>query len=81
MYGDFRFRRKKYSKEHIRGTAEVISACSPNYVGALTLYLENGIKQEFLDKFKEFIRINDDESLEELQSLIEQIDTKDEHCF
>ena len=62
---------KKYSKEHIKGTAEVIIACSPQYVGALTLYLENGIKQEFLDKFEdEFIRINDDESLEELYNLI-----------
>lgn len=73
---------QKYSKEHIRGTAEVISACSPNYVGALTLYLENGIKQEFLDKFEgEFIRINDDQSLDELESLISQIDAKDEIVF
>ncbi len=73
---------RTYSKEHIKGTARVISACSPNYVGALTLYLENGIKQEFLDKFNEpFIRINDDESLEELHDLIEQIDTKDEIVF
>ena len=73
---------RTYSKEHIRGTAEVISACAPNYVGALTLYLENGIKQEFLDKFDEpFIRINDDESLEELHDLIEQIDSKDEIVF
>ena len=73
---------RKYSKEHIKGTAEVISACSPNYVGALTLYLENGIKQEFLDKYQgEFVRINDDESLDELQSLIKQIDTKDEIVF
>ena len=73
---------RTYSKEHIKGTAEVISACAPNYVGALTLYLENGIKQEFLDKFNEpFIRINDDESLEELHDLIEQIDSKDEIVF
>jgi len=73
---------KTYSNEHIKGTAEVISACSPQYVGALTLYLENGIKQEFLDKFEgEFIRINDDESLEELYSLINQIETKDEIVF
>jgi radical SAM superfamily enzyme YgiQ (UPF0313 family) len=73
---------KTYSNEHIKGTAEVISACSPQYVGALTLYLENGIKQEFLDKFEgEFIRINDDESLEELYSLINQIETKDEIIF
>jgi len=73
---------RTYSKEHIRGTAEVISACSPNYVGALTLYLENGIKQEFLDKFGEpFIRINDGEALEELEQLISQIETTDEVVF
>lgn len=73
---------RTYSKEHIRGTAEVISACSPNYVGALTLYLENGIKQEFLDKFGEpFVRINDDEALEELHDLISQIETTDEIVF
>src|SRR3990167_8379187 len=57
---------KTYSKEHIKGTAEVINACSPNYVGALTLYLENGIKQEFL---------------EELYDLISQIETKEEIVF
>ena len=73
---------RTYSKEHIKGTAEVISACSPQYVGALTLDLEKGIKQEFLDKFEEpFIRINDDESLEELHGLISQIETKDEIVF
>jgi len=73
---------RTYSKEHIRGTAEVISACSPDYVGALTLYLENGIMQEFLDKFGEsFIRINDDEALEELRDLISQIETKGEIVF
>src|SRR3989338_3345968 len=73
---------RTYSKEHIKGTAEVISACSPNYVGALTLYLENGIKQEFLEKFGEsFIKINDDESLEELYDLINQIETKEEIIF
>lgn len=73
---------RTYSKEHIKGTAEVISACSPEYVGALTLYLENGIKQEFLDKFEEpFIRINDDEALDELYDLIQQIETTQEIVF
>jgi radical SAM superfamily enzyme YgiQ (UPF0313 family) len=73
---------RTYSKEHIKGTAEVISACSPNYLGALTLYLENGIKQEFLEKFGEpFIKINDDEALEELYDLIRQIETKDHIVF
>ena len=73
---------KKYSKDHINGTAQVISACSPNYVGALTLYLENGIKNEFLEKYQgEFERINDDESLEELYNLVEQIDASSEIVF
>ena len=73
---------RTYSREHIRDTARVISACAPHYVGALTLYLENGIRQEFLDKFREpFIRINDDESLEELHGLISQIDTGEEIVF
>ncbi|RDJ32237.1 MAG: radical SAM protein [Crenarchaeota archaeon] len=72
----------KYSKEHIRGTAEVISACSPNYVGALTLYLENGIKDEFLTKFgEEFVPVSDEQALDELEDLISQIDVKDEVVF
>jgi len=73
---------RTYSKEHIKGTAEVINSCSPNYVGALTLYLENGIKQEFLEKFGEpFIQLNDGEALEELYDLISQIHTKEEIIF
>ena len=73
---------RKYSKEHVEGTAEVISACSPQYVGALTLYLENGIKEEFLQKYDgEFVRLNDDEALEELEGLLSGIETKDEIVF
>jgi transcriptional antiterminator len=73
---------KKYSKEHIQETAKVISACSPQFVGALTLYLENGIKEEFLQKYNgEFIRINDDEALIELEELLSNIETKDEIVF
>ena len=73
---------RKYSKEHIQGTAEVISACSPQYVGALTLYLENGIKDEFLQKYNgEFVRLNDDEALEELEGLLSGIETKEEIVF
>ncbi len=72
----------KYSEEHIRGTAEVINQCSPNYVGALTLYLENGIKDEFYQKFAEpFEPVSDEQALDELESLISQIDVKDEIIF
>lgn len=73
---------KKYSKDHIQGTAKVISACSPQYVGALTLYLENGIKEEFLQKYNgEFVQLNDDEALNELEELLSNIETRDEIIF
>ncbi|MEW6043044.1 MAG: radical SAM protein [Thermoproteota archaeon] len=73
---------KTYSKEHIRGTAQVINAAAPHYVGALTLYLENGIKDEFLTKFGEpFIPVSDAEALDELEDLISQIDVKNEIIF
>jgi len=73
---------KTHSKEHIKGTAEVINACSPHYVGALTLYLENGIKEEFHTKFDEpFVPISDDEAINELEDLISQINVKEEIIF
>lgn len=73
---------KTYSKEHIKGSAEVINASSPHYVGALTLYLENGIKDEFLTKFGEpFIPVNDSEALDELEDLVGQIDVKNQVIF
>lgn len=66
---------KTHSKEHTRGTAEVISACAPHYVGTLTLHLDDGIKQEFYDKFAEpFVMINDDEALDELYDVVSKID-------
>jgi radical SAM superfamily enzyme YgiQ (UPF0313 family) len=72
----------KYSKEHIKGTAELINASTPHYVGALTLYLENGIKDEFLSKFGEpFVPVSDEESLAELEDLIRQIVVKDDLVF
>jgi len=73
---------KTYSKDNSKHTAKIISVTTPHYVGALTLYLENGIKDEFLTKFKEpFIPVSDNESLEELEDLISRIDVKDEIIF
>ena len=73
---------KKYTKEHIDGTVRVINACAPNYVGALTLYLENGIKQEFLDKYNgEFERISDADALDELERLVRGIDVDSNVIF
>ena len=73
---------KKYTKEHINGTVHVINECAPNYVGALTLYLENGIKQEFLEKYDgEFERISDADSLDELERLVRGINVGSDVIF
>ncbi|MFQ5940402.1 MAG: radical SAM protein [Nitrososphaerales archaeon] len=67
---------RTYTEEHIRETARVVNSVSPDYLGALSLYLETGVKQEFLAKFNEpFIALNDDELLEEVKRLVEQIDS------
>jgi len=67
---------KTYTEEHIRETAHVVNTISPHYLGALSLYLETGVKEEFLTKFKEpFIQLNDEELLEETSRLVEQLDT------
>ena len=72
----------KYSSENARETAKVISEVKPDYVGALTLYLENGIKDEFLTKFnEEFIRISDSEAIDELEELVSGIDVNDKVVF
>ena len=72
----------KYSSENARETAKVISQVKPDYVGALTLYLENGIKDEFLTKFdEEFIRISDSEAIDELEELVTKINVNDKVVF
>ena len=69
---------KTYSKEHTSGTANVISACAPHYVGTLTLHLDEGIRDEFHKKYAEpFVMINDDEALGELRDIITKIDVPD----
>ncbi|MGB7952491.1 MAG: radical SAM protein [Candidatus Nitrosopolaris sp.] len=62
---------KTYTKEHIRDTGSIISEIAPDYLGALTLYLEDGIYNEFMIKFGEpFTALDDIEVLEELERLI-----------
>ena len=72
----------KYTKENAVDTAKVINAVQPDYVGALTLYLENGIKEEFLTKFEgEFERLTDSQAIDELELLISEIDGDNEIGF
>lgn len=62
---------KTYTSEHIRDTARIISAISPDYIGALTLHLEEGIYDEFMAKFGEpFVELDDIEVLNELERLV-----------
>jgi radical SAM superfamily enzyme YgiQ (UPF0313 family) len=62
---------KTYTKEHISDTARILSETAPDYVGALTLHLEKGIYNEFMDKFGEpFVPLDDLDVLDELEILI-----------
>ena len=68
---------KTHTKENAVDTARVVSAVSPDYLGALTLYLEDGIKDEFMTKFKEpFVPVDDVDVLDELEILVSKIDSK-----
>lgn len=66
---------KTYSKNHIEDTARILSTTAPDYVGALTLHLDGGIREEFLAKFKEpFLPIDDADALDELELLVSRIE-------
>ena len=68
---------KKYSKEHIADTAKVLSEVAPDYVGALTLHLDESLNEEFVGKYGEpFEFIEDLEVLDELERLIKGFDPK-----
>ena len=65
---------KKYTYEHIHDTARIVSEVAPEYLGALTLYLEDAVYNEFMNKFNEpFIFLSDIEVLEELERLISDL--------
>ncbi|MGQ0794998.1 MAG: radical SAM protein, partial [Nitrosopumilaceae archaeon] len=73
---------KTHSKEHIDETAKVVSEISPNYLGALTLHIEDGIREEFMTKFKEpFVPIDDSDALAELENLVSKIETTSQIVF
>jgi len=65
---------KKYSIEHITQTAKVVSEVSPDFLAALTLILEDGVYDEFMQKFGEkFEPLDDTSVLEELEILVSKI--------
>jgi radical SAM superfamily enzyme YgiQ (UPF0313 family) len=65
---------KKYSIEHITQTAKVVSEVSPDFLAALTLILEDGVYDEFMQKFGEkFEPLDDTSVLEELEILVSKV--------
>jgi radical SAM superfamily enzyme YgiQ (UPF0313 family) len=73
---------KKYTLQHATDTAHVINSIEPDYVGALTLYMEPDIEEEFLQKFEEpFTALEDNEILVELGNLVDNIDVKNNVIF
>jgi hypothetical protein len=55
----------------------VLSETAPDYVGALTLYLEEGVYGEFMTKFGEpFVFLEDAEVLDELERLVSEFSPK-----
>lgn len=73
---------KTYSKEHIADTARILNETAPDYVGALTLYLEEGVYDEFMTKFGEpFVTLDDIDVLEELERLVTNFNPKKQVTF
>lgn len=65
---------KKYSKVHIKETANIINQIKVTYLATLQLMLEDHTHKKFIKNFDgEFIMLNDREMLEEQKSFIEQL--------
>jgi len=65
---------KKYSMDHMKETARVVSDVSPNFLAALTLIIEDGVYDEFMKKFREpFETLDDTMILNELELLLNNI--------
>jgi radical SAM superfamily enzyme YgiQ (UPF0313 family) len=73
---------KKYSEWHAVDTSRVVSQIEPDYLGALTLYMEPNIEKEFYSKFKEpFQPLEDLEILTEMETLVSNIEVKGQVIF
>jgi radical SAM superfamily enzyme YgiQ (UPF0313 family) len=73
---------RTYTKEHIADTARILNETAPDFVGALTLYLEEGVYDEFMTKFGEqFIPLEDTGLLDELERLVTEFNPKTQVVF
>lgn len=69
------------SENHAVRTGEVISSMCPDYLGVLTLMVEEGTSLHNKIINKEFTLLNDKEILEEIKILVENINANDEIVF
>ncbi|MEM2855631.1 MAG: radical SAM protein [Candidatus Nitrosocaldaceae archaeon] len=73
---------KKYSTLHAIESAKIINIIEPDYLAALTLYLDDSIKDEFCSKFEEqFEMLSDQDVLEELKVMVQNINNKRKIIF
>ena len=73
---------KKYSIDHANDTSKIINQIEPNYLGALTLYMEPNIEKEFYSKYNEpFQLLEDLDILIEMENLITNTDVKEQVIF
>lgn len=73
---------KKYSTLHAIESAKIVNIIEPDYLAALTLYLDDSIKDEFCSKFEEqFEMLSDQDILEELKVMIQNINNKKKIIF
>ena len=68
---------RNFSQQHVAGTARILSEIAPDYVGALTLCLEDGVYDEFIAKFADpFVPLDDIHVLDELERLVSGFNPK-----
>ncbi len=72
---------KKYSKEHIEKTAEIINATRVNYLSTLQLGLEEDVKENFYKHFSDFNPLDDFQILEEQKRFIELLHSRNKIIF
>lgn len=72
---------RENSKNHAVGTGEIISSMCPDYLGVLTLMLEEGTTLHNKIINKEFTPLNDKGILDEIKILVENINAKEQIVF
>ena len=72
---------EKYTREHIRETAEIINRTSINYLSTLQLGLEEDAKDNFYKYFDDFSLLDDSQVLDEQKRFLELLKPKNRVIF